>query len=135
MTRHHLARRDAWWRSSETLAATCCPARAASADGGASPCPTARDDRRRSPPMTDADLRHARLARPRLAAGRRIDREFAGWTFHGTSLGLPSWLERLTWKTFAKAFVRDPDGTVRAGTCAASSRPAALAAADPTACR
>lgn len=66
--------------------------------------------------MTDADLRHASgpaLARA-LAAGRRIDPEsLAGWTFHGTSLGLPSWLERLTWKTFAKAFVRDPDGTVR----------------------
>ncbi|HUQ02988.1 MAG TPA: hypothetical protein VM261_10855 [Kofleriaceae bacterium] len=52
----------------------------------------------------------AELARA-LAAGRAFDpaTALAGWTYHGTSLGLPAWIERLTWKTFAKAFVRDPD--------------------------
>ena len=56
----------------------------------------------------DADL-------PRLmATGRPFDpAALAGWTFHGTSLGLPAWIERLTWKTFAKAFVRDPDNRIR----------------------
>ncbi len=49
-----------------------------------------------------------------LAGGRPLAAAtVAGWTYHGTSLGLPAWLERLTWKTFAKAFVREPDGTVR----------------------
>jgi hypothetical protein len=52
---------------------------------------------------------NAALARA-LAAGRAFPpAALAGWTFHGTSLGLPAWIERLTWKTFAKAFVRDPD--------------------------
>jgi hypothetical protein len=55
----------------------------------------------------------AELARL-LAAGRAFDpAALAGWTFHGTSLGLPAWIERLTWKTFAKAFVREPDNTIR----------------------
>lgn len=49
-----------------------------------------------------------------MASGRTFDPELlAGWTFHGTSLGLPAWIERLTWKTFAKAFVREADGTLR----------------------
>lgn len=56
---------------------------------------------------------NADLARA-LAAGRAFDPAvIAGWTYHGTSLGLPAWIERLTWKTFAKAFVRDPDNHVR----------------------
>jgi hypothetical protein len=66
--------------------------------------------------MQNADTRdtilhasNAALARA-LAAGRPFDpATLAGWTYHGTSLGLPAWIERLTWKTFAKAFVRDPD--------------------------
>lgn len=29
-------------------------------------------------------------------------------TYRGISLGLPAWVERLTWKKFAKAFHRDP---------------------------
>ncbi len=33
--------------------------------------------------------------------------ELAGWVYRGTSLGLPAWVERLTWKKFAKAFDRD----------------------------
>jgi len=28
--------------------------------------------------------------------------------YRGTSLGLPAWVERLTWKTFRKTFHRDP---------------------------
>jgi hypothetical protein len=68
------------------------------------------------PPSTREQLlaaSNADLARA-LAAGRAFDLDaIAGWTFHGTSLGLPAWLERLTWKTFAKAFVRDPDNRVR----------------------
>lgn len=56
---------------------------------------------------------NAELARA-LAAGRAFDPQtLVGWTFHGTSLGLPAWIERLTWKTFAKAFVRDPDKRLR----------------------
>ena len=52
---------------------------------------------------------NAALARA-LADGRPFAPvALAGWTFHGTSLGLPAWIERLTWKTFAKAFIRDPD--------------------------
>lgn len=31
-----------------------------------------------------------------------------GWVYRGTSLGLPSIVERLTWKTFQKTFYRDP---------------------------
>lgn len=49
-----------------------------------------------------------------MERGRAFEPDvLAGWTYHGTSLGLPAWIERLTWKTFAKAFVREPDGTVR----------------------
>lgn len=56
---------------------------------------------------------NAELARA-LDAGRAFDpAAIAGWTYHGTSLGLPAWIERLTWKTFAKAFVRDPDNHLR----------------------
>ena len=70
--------------------------------------------------MRDADTRdtllhasNAELARA-LATGRRFDpATLAGWTYHGTSLGLPAWIERLTWKTFAKAFVREPDNRLR----------------------
>ncbi len=68
-----------------------------------------------TPATRDAILHasSAELARA-LAAGRAFDPDaIAGWTYHGTSLGLPAWLERLTWKTFAKAFVREPDDQVR----------------------
>ncbi len=33
----------------------------------------------------------------------------AGSVYRGTSLGLPGWIERLTWKKFAKAFAREGD--------------------------
>ena len=43
-----------------------------------------------------------------MLQGHPIDpRELAGWAYHGVSLGLPRWLERVTWKTFTKAFVYD----------------------------
>ena len=45
-----------------------------------------------------------------LAAGHPVAPEqLAGAEYRGTSLGLPAWLEKLTWKYFAKAFVRDGD--------------------------
>ena len=34
--------------------------------------------------------------------------DIEGWVYRGTSLGLPSFVERLTWKTFQKTFWRDP---------------------------
>jgi len=49
-----------------------------------------------------------------LAAGRHFDPQaIAGWMYRGTSLGLPGWIERLTWTKFAKAFHREPGGQVR----------------------
>ncbi|MGE5181424.1 MAG: hypothetical protein ACM31C_05160 [Acidobacteriota bacterium] len=45
-----------------------------------------------------------------LASGHPVAPEqLAGAEYHGTSLGLPRWLERATWKTFIKAFVTDGD--------------------------
>lgn len=35
--------------------------------------------------------------------------QLAGAEYRGTSLGMPRWVERLTWKWFVKAFVRDGD--------------------------
>ena len=44
----------------------------------------------------------------RLRAGGELRPEaLEGHLFHGVSLGLPAWLERLTWKKFAKGFHRD----------------------------
>ena len=49
-----------------------------------------------------------------LAGGRGFDpRGIAGWVYRGTSLGLPGWIERLTWTKFAKAFHREVGGHVR----------------------
>jgi hypothetical protein len=43
-----------------------------------------------------------------LASGHPVaPDQLAGAEYHGTSLGLPRWLEQLTWKWFVKAFVRD----------------------------
>jgi len=45
-----------------------------------------------------------------LAAGHPIDpAQLAGADYRGTSLGLPAWVERATWKTFVKSFVADGD--------------------------
>jgi hypothetical protein len=51
----------------------------------------------------------------RMADGHPFDpAALVGHTYRGVSLGLPAWLERLTWKTFAKAFHRDPTtGAIR----------------------
>ena len=44
-----------------------------------------------------------------LASGHAIDPEVLNDTeYRGVSLGLPAWVERLTWKTFMKTFHRDP---------------------------
>lgn len=44
-----------------------------------------------------------------LAAGHPLPQgALDGWRYHGLSLGLPGWVERLSWKTFAKDFHRDP---------------------------
>ncbi len=57
----------------------------------------------------------ALLAMPRaglaaaLAAGHAIDpAALDDSAYEGTSLGLPGWIERLTWKKFQKVFHRDP---------------------------
>lgn len=36
----------------------------------------------------------------------------ADYRYRGVSLGLPSWIERLSWKKFAKTFVRSEDGSI-----------------------
>ena len=59
----------------------------------------------------------AQLSRTQLRQlmlqGHGIDpADLAGWAYHGVSLGLPRWIERITWKTFTKAFVVD-NGHVR----------------------
>jgi hypothetical protein len=49
----------------------------------------------------------AELAR-RMASGHGFEpARIAGSIYRGTSLGLPRWVERLTWKKFAKAFAAD----------------------------
>jgi hypothetical protein len=43
-----------------------------------------------------------------MATGHPFDpAALGGWIYHGTSLGLPGWIERLFWKKFAKVFHRD----------------------------
>lgn len=45
-----------------------------------------------------------------LAAGHPFDpRELDDQEYRGISLGLPRWVERLTWKKFMKTFHRDPN--------------------------
>jgi hypothetical protein len=57
------------------------------------------------------DLRsadHAELRR-RIVEGHPVDpAALEGYAFRGTSLGLPAFVERLTWKTFQKTFYRHP---------------------------
>lgn len=36
--------------------------------------------------------------------------DLAGWQYQGLALGLPRWVERLSWKVFVKAFARDARG-------------------------
>lgn len=50
-----------------------------------------------------------RTLRERIVHGYPVDpREIEGWVYRGTALGMPSVIERLTWKTFQKTFYRDP---------------------------
>lgn len=45
-----------------------------------------------------------------LASGHAIDpRALDDTEYRGVSVGLPAWVERLTWKTFKKVFHRDPN--------------------------
>jgi len=48
--------------------------------------------------------------RTRMHEGHPIDpAALADSRYRGTSLGLPGWMERLSWKTFRKSFWRDPE--------------------------
>lgn len=43
-----------------------------------------------------------------LASGHPLDpRDLVGWQYQGISLGLPKFIERMTWSVFVKAFVAD----------------------------
>lgn len=47
----------------------------------------------------------------RLLSGHAIDpAALSGWLYRGVSLGLPAWVDRIAWKTFAKTFHRDAPG-------------------------
>lgn len=61
-------------------------------------------------PLRDPLLRANRAElRRRLVEGRAVDPQaLAGFTYRGTSLGLPRIAEQLSWKTFEKCFWRDP---------------------------
>jgi hypothetical protein len=59
------------------------------------------------------DLSRAELA-SKFDAGGVVDPEaIAGYRYRGVSLGLPGWVERLSWKKFAKTFYRDASGAIR----------------------
>ena len=50
----------------------------------------------------------------RFDAGDAIVPEsIEGFRYRGVSLGLPAWVERLSWKKFAKTFYRDEHGHTR----------------------
>ena len=60
---------------------------------------------------TCRDLRNAstRVLREHIVHGFPVDpTQIEGWAYRGTSLGLPSFVEKLSWKTFQKTFYRDP---------------------------
>jgi hypothetical protein len=65
-----------------------------------------------NPPMSLVHtLHHAsrRELRARIVEGHPVDPDaLAGWAYRGTSLGLPRFIERLSWKTFQKTFWRCP---------------------------
>lgn len=47
--------------------------------------------------------------RARILGGYPVDpAALEGWAYRGTSLGLPRFVEKLTWKTFQKTFWREP---------------------------
>ena len=51
-----------------------------------------------------------------MESGHPVDpNDLDDHVYHGVSLGLPGWVERLSWKTFAKTFHRDPQTGVLRG--------------------
>lgn len=67
---------------------------------------TTRDDLRRADSRELAEV---------LGHGHPVAADaIAGWVYRGTSLGLPSWIEALSWLSFQKVFLRDEaSGRVR----------------------
>jgi hypothetical protein len=67
-----------------------------------------------------------------LAGGFAVDVEaLRGASFRGVSLGLPGWLERLTWKEFRKEmFTDEATGGVKGHNVRVSSRPELVALED-----
>jgi hypothetical protein len=58
------------------------------------------------------------MSRPELAKrfrrGVLVDPQaIVGYRYRGVSLGLPTWVERLSWKKFAKTFYQHESGKVR----------------------
>ena len=50
-----------------------------------------------------------KVLREHIVEGYAVDpKAIEGFAYRGTSLGLPAFVERLTWKTFLKTFYRDP---------------------------
>lgn len=50
----------------------------------------------------------------RFDTGRPVIPEaIEGYRYRGVSLGLPAWIEKLSWKKFAKTFYRDERGAIR----------------------
>jgi len=48
--------------------------------------------------------------RQRILEGHPVDpKAIEGFAYRGTALGLPGFVEKLTWKTFQKTFYRDPE--------------------------
>jgi len=63
--------------------------------------------------LIDADRRTLRAL---LATGHPVDPDaIAGWQYRGTSLGMPGFVDQLAWKTFVKAFHRDPGAALVRG--------------------
>jgi hypothetical protein len=55
-----------------------------------------------------------------LVAGKPVDVDgLADREYHGTSLGLPGFVDKIAWKKFKKVFHREPDGSVRGWNVAA----------------
>lgn len=54
--------------------------------------------------LSNAELAELMASTPAFDPGA-----LAGSVYRGVSLGLPAWIERLTWKKFAKAFTHEGD--------------------------
>ncbi len=68
------------------------------------------------PSLDDLMRMNRRELEVTLAGGFPLSSEaLEGKVYRGVSLGLPAWMERLSWKTFQKTFYRDPEtGDLRA---------------------